>query len=261
MVAMPQIPDDESREYFAARDGVQLAYRVVGEPDARRDLVLVHGFLSNGYVNWVRYGHARTLADAGFRVIMPDLRAHGYSAHPHDPGSYPADVLVSDGFDLIEHLGLGDYDLAGYSLGSRTAARLVACGAHPRRLVLAGLGLSQVTTAALGQQRFDRLFGGLGSHKRGSDEWRSEAFMRSTGTDPVAARLVLVSSMGVPEAQLEEILVPTLVLMGSADDDHGSGRTLADLLPVSRYEEIPGNHMSAVSNRALGTSIRDFLIG
>lgn len=256
---MSHLPDDMPIEFFSARDGARLAYRVVETPDTHHYVLLLHGFLSNGYVNWIRYGHARTLSEAGFRVIMPDLRGHGHSAHPDDPGFYPPDVLVRDAFDLIQHLSLTDYDLVGYSLGSRTAARLVANGARPNRLVLSGLGLSQITTAALGQQRFDRLFDGLGAHQRGTDEWRSEAFMRSTGTDPVAARLLLVSSMGVTAEQLEDILTPTLVLMGSSDDDHGSGRALADLLPVSRYEEIPGNHMSAVSHRALGTSIRDFL--
>jgi pimeloyl-ACP methyl ester carboxylesterase len=37
---------------------------------------------------------------------MPDLRAHGESAKPHDPAAYPPDILADDGFALIEHLGL-----------------------------------------------------------------------------------------------------------------------------------------------------------
>ncbi|RYE53335.1 MAG: alpha/beta hydrolase, partial [Rhizobiaceae bacterium] len=66
--------------FFASFDGMQLAWREVGEG---RPAVLLHGYFSNAEVNWIRYGHAQVLAGQGFRVIMPDLRAHGASARPH----------------------------------------------------------------------------------------------------------------------------------------------------------------------------------
>ena len=87
-------------------------------------MVLLHGLFSNADTNWIRFGHAAEIAARGFRVIMPDLRAHGDSAAPHDEASYPPDVLARDGLELIAHLGLTDYDLGGYSLGARTAARM-----------------------------------------------------------------------------------------------------------------------------------------
>ena len=40
-------------------------------------------------MNWIKFGHAARIAAAGFRVIMPDLRAHGLSGRPHDPEYYP----------------------------------------------------------------------------------------------------------------------------------------------------------------------------
>src|SRR3546814_14959748 len=64
----------------------------------------------------------RIITDAGFRVIMPDLRGHGDSDKPHNPACYKPDVLADDAFDLIGHLGLTDYDLAGYSLWGRTSS-------------------------------------------------------------------------------------------------------------------------------------------
>ena len=41
---------------------------------------------------------------------------------------------------LVDHLGLTDYDLAGYSLGGRTALRMLVNGATPKRVVLSGMG-------------------------------------------------------------------------------------------------------------------------
>src|ERR1700733_962739 len=98
---------------FVAHDGVRLAFRELG---AGRPLVLIHGYFSTAMVNWVRYGHAAAIAARGRRVIMPDLRGHGDSAKPHDAAHYPPDVLAEDGFALLEHLQLTDYDLGGYSL-------------------------------------------------------------------------------------------------------------------------------------------------
>ena len=125
-------------ERFASFDGTELEILRLGEG---RAVVLLHGLFSDAQTNWIRFGHAQRLADAGFEAIMPDLRAHGDSARPHDPAAYPGDVLVRDAQALVAHLGLRDYDLGGFSLGSRTAVRCVLQGLEPRRLVLAGMGL------------------------------------------------------------------------------------------------------------------------
>src|SRR4029450_1352759 len=80
---------------------------------------------------WLRHGHAEAIAGHGFRVIMPDSRGHGRSAKPHDAPAYPPDVLTDDGFALLEHLKLDDYDLGGYSLGARIVVRMLGRGARP----------------------------------------------------------------------------------------------------------------------------------
>src|SRR3546814_20998105 len=56
--------------------GLPLAVHVVGQG---RDLVLIHGYFSTAWTNWIRYGHAASLVEAGFRPIRPDLRGHGAS--------------------------------------------------------------------------------------------------------------------------------------------------------------------------------------
>ncbi len=89
-------------------DGVELAVHEMGPKNmgAGRPVMLLHGLFSNAHTNWIKYGHAGKLAAAGFRVIMPDLRAHGESDAPHDAAAYPMDVLVQDIRHLIAHYGL-----------------------------------------------------------------------------------------------------------------------------------------------------------
>jgi pimeloyl-ACP methyl ester carboxylesterase len=222
-------------------------------------ILLLHGLFSDADTNWLKFGHAEEIAARGFRVIMPDLRAHGHSARPHDPAAYPPDVLAHDNLALIEHLGLGAYDLGGYSLGARTTVRMVAMGARPERLIVAGMGLQGLLETGRRSSHFKKILRGLGTHARGSPEWMAEAFLKTTGGDPEALLPLLDSFVDTKEEELRAIAMPTLVLSGADDKDNGSSEALAALLPQGRYVEVPGNHMSAVTKPDLGRAIADFL--
>jgi len=243
-------------QYFHGRDGARLAYREMGEG---RPLVLIHGFFSTASVNWVRYGHAAKIAARGYRVVMPDLRGHGDSAKSHDASAYPPDVLADDGFALIEHLRLTDYDLGGYSLGGRTTIRLLARGATPGRAIVAGAGWEGIVNMAGRGAHFRYILTNLGTFERGSAEWMAEAFLKTVGGDPVALLRVLDTFVDTPREDLERIETSTLVLMGSDDRDTGSAEDLAAALPHGQYAVIPGNHMGAVTKPELGTAIAEFL--
>lgn len=237
-------------------DGVRLAYREIGQG---RPLLLLHGYVSNAQVNWIRYGHAARLAAAGFRVIMPDLRAHGDSEAPHDPVHYPPDILTDDALTVIDHLGLDEFDVGGYSLGARTVVRMLARGVRSGRAVIAGMGWDGIVDPASRDGFFTRVFDGLGHHKPGSAEWRSAHFLRSTGGDPQALRLILRTSVPTEPRVLAGILTPCLVLLGDRDDDHGSGQMLADHLPAGRFASAPGTHMSVVTRPEFGRQMVRFL--
>ncbi len=251
-----RLASSPTRHAFVARDGVELALHELGEGPA---VVLLHGLFSDADTNWIRFGHAAEIAGRGFRVIMPDLRAHGISAKPHDAASYPPDILAQDGLALIAHLGLADYDLGGYSLGARTAVRMVVKGAAPRRLIVAGMGLDGLTSTGARGEHFKDILNGLGTHERGSPEWLAEAFLKTTGGDPDALLPLLDSFVDTSKAALRAIAIPTLVLSGAEDRDNGSPEALADLLPRAEYAEVPGNHMSAVTKPELGRALGDFL--
>lgn len=246
-----------ARGEFAAPDGTRLVWHELGEG---RAVVLLHGLFSNTEMNWLKFGHAGEIAGRGFRVIMPDLRAHGESARPHGAAAYPSDVLADDGFALIEQLGLTDYDLGGYSLGARTAVRMAILGARPRRLVIGGMGLRGLLDTGSRGDHFRKILTGLGTHERGSPEWLAEMFLKATGGgDPDALIPLLGSFVDSTEEELRRIDAETLVVSGSEDDDNGSARAVAELLPNARYVEVPGNHMSAVAKPDLGRAIADFL--
>ena len=245
-----------TKHEFAASDGTSLAWHELGEG---RAVVLLHGLFSDAETNWIKFGHAAELAARGFRAIMPDLRAHGESAKPHDEASYPPDVLAHDGLALIDHLGLSDYDLGGYSLGARTVVRMVALGATPRRLVVSGMGLSGLLDTGARSNHFRHILTNMGKHERGSPEWLAEAFLKTTGGDAEALLPLLGSFVDTTEEQLRGIAIPTLVLQGADDHDNGEAEDLAALLPNARFVEIPGNHMSAVTKPDLGRAIADFL--
>lgn len=242
--------------HFIAADGTDLAWHELGEG---RPVLLLHGLFSDAFTNWLRYGHAAAIAAKGFRVIMPDLRAHGQSGKPHDPACYPPDILADDGLALIAHLGLADYDLGGYSLGARTCVRMVVRGAAPGKLIVSGMGLTGLHSTGGRSDHFRKILTGLGTHERGSPEWLAEAFLKTTKGDPQALLPLLDSLLDTSEAEIARIAIPTLVLSGEEDSDNGSPQALADLLPSGEYAAVPGGHMSAVIRPELGQAIADFL--
>lgn len=242
--------------HFTAADGINLAWHELGEG---RPVLLLHGLFSNAFTNWIRYGHAAAIAARGFRVIMPDLRAHGDSGKPHDPAFYPPDILADDGLALIAQLGLIDYDLGGYSLGARTSVRMVARGANPKKLIVSGMGLAGLHSTGKRAGHFRHILTGLGTHERGSPEWLAEAFLKTTKGDPAALLLLLDTFVDTPIDEIAGFAMPTLVLSGDEDADNGSPQELAALLPHGEYEAVPGGHMSAVIKPELGQAMADFL--
>lgn len=243
---------------FETFDGQALVWREIG---AGRPLVLIHGYFSDAETNWIKYGTAAKLAEAGFRVIMPDLRAHGDSARPHDPAAYPPDALAQDAEALIAHLGLTDYDLGGYSLGARTTVRVLARGIapRPRRVILSGLGDEGVTDTGRRVGHFRSVLTGFGSFVRGDREFMAQAFLKTTGGDPKALLGILDTFVDTPASALASFDLPVLIVAGGEDDEVGSFTGLAAMLPDARFVEIPGNHMSAVTRPELGDAIVTFL--
>ena len=248
----------EVTDAFAGHLGTRLAVHRLG---SGRPVLLFHGLFSSAEVNWIKFGTAARIAEAGFECIMPDLRAHGQSEAPHDPAAYPPDVLVKDMQALVAALGLTDYDLGGFSLGARTALGAVLAGLRPRRLVLGGMGLEGLTGWARRSAHFVDAINRFGTIKRSDPAFLAQAFMKTMKVDLAATRMLLLSVQNIAPEAVAKVTMPALVVCGVEDQDNGSAPALVEALPEGRYAEVPGTHMSSVTKPEFGEAIAGFLAG
>ncbi|MEQ1541610.1 MAG: alpha/beta fold hydrolase [Novosphingobium sp.] len=244
-------------EHYPGFDGARLALHRLG---SGRPLILLHGLFSSAEMNWIKWGHAATLAATGFECLMPDLRAHGESASPHDPAAYPDDVLARDLAALIGHLGLTDYDLCGFSLGARTSVRGVIAGLEPRRLVLGGMGLEGLAGWTGRGAFFIDAIDRFDTVRAGDPAFPAVQFMKTMKVDRVATRMLLQTFTDTPPAALAAITMPTLIVNGDSDRDNGDPAALTAALADAVQLIVPGTHMSCVTKPDLSLAIRDFLL-
>jgi pimeloyl-ACP methyl ester carboxylesterase len=243
-------------ERLASFDGTELAIHRLGQG---RPVLMLHGLFSSAQMNWIRFGHAAKVAEAGFAAVMPDLRAHGDSAKPHDAEAYPDGVLVRDVEVVVEALGLEDFDLVGFSLGARTAVASVIAGLAPRKLVLAGMGLEGLSGWNRRVVFFLDAIDRFADVRREDPAFMAVQFMKTMKVDRTAVRLLLGSVQDIASEALSAVAMPTLVVCGDQDRDNGSPQKLVDALPDARLELVPGTHMSSVTEPALGEALTKFL--
>jgi len=236
--------------------GVGIAVHRLG---AGPSVVMIHGLASSADTNWIRYGHAAKLAEAGFEAVMLDLRCHGQSEVPRDPGAYPPDVALLDLEAVLAALDLGPIDLVGYSLGARFSVALVARGLKPRRLVLGGMGYETLTHWEARRDHFLNMLERFDLSRLGDADYLAIQFMKQMNVDPIALALLLRSTDNIEPALLDNVRMPTLVIAGSEDREVGSPELLAERLPDARFQSVPGNHMSCVTKPELGTAIAAYL--
>jgi pimeloyl-ACP methyl ester carboxylesterase len=107
---LPHVAGVEHRE--VAVRGIRLHVAMAG-PAGGRPVVLQHGWPQH----WYEWRHLiGPLADAGYRVLAPDLRGFGWSEYPHDE-DFRKETLADDLIALSETLGLGRFALVGHDWG------------------------------------------------------------------------------------------------------------------------------------------------
>ena len=97
-------------------------------------VILLHGFPEFW---WGWHHQIGPLADAGYRVIVPDQRGYNLSDKPPHPTAYRLDHLGGDVLALLDHLGIDHAYLAGHDFGAAVAWWLLM--AHPHRFPAAAI--------------------------------------------------------------------------------------------------------------------------
>ncbi len=92
-------------------------------------VVFLHGF-PDCWISW--RAQLPVLAEAGFRVIAPDLRGYGLSSRPPAIADYRIDALLQDIVALIELAAGGRAHIVGHDWGGALAWSLAML--HPDRV-------------------------------------------------------------------------------------------------------------------------------
>lgn len=252
----------ETALQFFRHEGFDLAYLDRPPASGRGEPVLmIHGFASSHYVNWVAPGWFKTLNDAGYRAIALDNRGHGASSRSYDGPDYTPVRMAGDAAALLAHLGIGRAHVMGYSMGARVSAFLALSDpARVATLVLGGLGIGLVD----GVGGWDPIAAALLAadpaaiaHERGRT---FRAFADQTRSDRRALAACIIGSRDeLSEDEVARIAQPTLIAVGTRDDIAGSPDELAALMPNAAAFHIEGrDHMLSVGDRTFKKRVLEF---
>lgn len=252
----------------ATLNGVTIAYDDIAPPGPpQRTILLLHGFASNREEGWKRTGWYQALGRRGFRVIALDQRGHGQSLRSHDPADYGRGKLAADAIALLDHLGVGQPEVFGYSMGTRTAMQMaIDAPERVNNLILGGIGGKlfeprkpdpngeTIATAMRADDPASIKNDFLKSFRQFADE---------QGEDREALAAFSESfSEPLDQAALKQLDMPVLVVAGSGDEGAGDPEELARIFPYGRGVRLPGcDHFSAIPHGSLKATVFDFLDG
>jgi pimeloyl-ACP methyl ester carboxylesterase len=247
---------------FFDHDGFNLHYETWRQASDNTPVLLIHGFASNLEVNWVGPLWVKTLTEAGYRVIAFDHRGHGKSSASHNPDDYAPQKMASDAIALLDHLGVSQAHIMGYSMGARVAAfAAIDQPARVASLCFGGLGLALVQ----GSGFWGPVHEALVTDDIGSITDPRALMFRKFADQTKSNRLALGaciegSRVNIVPAEAATIVAQTLIAVGTADDLAGSSDELAKLLPRAEAFHIQGrDHMLAVGDRTFKARYLAFL--
>jgi pimeloyl-ACP methyl ester carboxylesterase len=225
-------------------------------------ILLIHGFASNVAMNWIAPGWVKLLSENGYRVVAFDNRGHGQSAKLYDLGQYGAPVMAEDACRLLDHLGITQAHVIGYSMGARISAFLaLAHPDHVGRIVFGGLGINMVRGMAGTGPIAHALEAPTIEDVTNPTARTFRAFAEQTKSDLKALAACIRSARARLSAEdLAKITSPVLVAVGENDVIGGSPEALANIIPGANAFVIPNrDHMKAVGDKAFKAEVVRFL--
>ena len=266
----------------AENNGVGIHYEVAGEG---RPVLLLHGFPDSGRV-WRHQVPA--LAEAGFRVVVPDLRGYGASDKPEGVDHYNMMFLASDVGAVLDAEGISSAHVVGHDWGAALSWAIAS---------LAPDRVDHLVTMSVGHPSsffgdgFDQLrlswymllfqFQGIAEQWLTADGW---ANFRAWGDHPDADAVIAdleadgsltpglnyyranipPESFVAPPLELPALRAPTMGVWSSGDFALGESQMRRSEKHVGgtwRYERIegPGHWMQLEAPEAVNELLLDFL--
>lgn len=247
--AQPAAPPEQ----FFDSAGVRIRYVEQGKGPA---VVLMHGYTGTLDRHFIANGVFANLAQ-DHRVIAFDLRGHGKSGKPHEPGAY-GETMAADVVRLLDHLKIERAHVIGYSLGAMIAGRVATM--HPGRLIsvayVASLPFREGATymgtfadESVKELESDLPFKSLAvalqpvGTKPPSDDEIRKAVAPLVAANDVRALAALwrgYKTLSVSDQQLAAVRVPSIVLTGSEDISAAGVPELNKMHPQIRTLVVQG---------------------
>ena len=244
---------------YAPVNGLQMYYEIHG---TGQPLVLLHGAFSAIGTSFdaVLPGLARTR-----QVIGVEVQGHGRTADIDRP--LRIEQLADDVAALLQHLGITQADIFGYSTGGSIALHLAI--RHPqvvRKLVLASVSY---TLSGIHPGLMDGL-GDMQPEMMHGSPWHDEYLRIAPDPDHFATLFAKKTEMDrnitdIPAEAIKSLTAPTLLIIGDSDlirPEHAvelfrllGGGVFGDMppgMPNSQLAILPGtSHVSIVSRADL----------
>ena len=259
---------------FVETNGIHLHHEVSGDGEP---LVLISPFAAPAMAWFFQIRAFRK----HYRVVTFDNRGIGKSSKPAGP--YTTKMMADDTIGLMDHLGIAQANILGYSMGSMIA-REIAIG-HPervRKLILCCVpsegGSDDAETLrlnAIGQkanlsesdiQEIMKIITHV-SFKRLPFRlffgFASKMFFRSVNTRGVLGQFLAAESYDM-DSKLGQIKAQTLVIVGTEDSiaPESYARQVTGILPNARLVTLKGSHTLFMENsRRFNKEVLDFLRG
>jgi pimeloyl-ACP methyl ester carboxylesterase len=266
-------------------DGVGIHYEATGEG---RPVVGLHGFPDSGRL-WRH--QVPVLAEAGFRVIVPDMRGYGRSDKPSMVQAYSMQALVGDVLAVMSDAGIEQATVVGHDWGAAVAWGLAALAPdRVDRLVALSVGHPATFRAGPGYEQHQKSwymllfqFAGIAEEWLSADGWANfRAWSGHPDADAVIAELEANGSLTPalnyyranlppevwlsPGRPLPPIKVPTMGIWSSGDVALTERQMTASAQHVTgpwRYERLegPGHWMQLEAPDDVNRLLLDFLRG
>lgn len=250
LVILSQTAISQSNK-FESFDGVQIAYTDEGSGEA---ILLLHGFI-NSRKSWDKTALKKGLLNAGYRVIIPDLRGNGDSDNPQSEKAYKDNAEVKDVLLLMNHLNIEKYKAVGYSRGSIVLAKLLTKDESIEKAVLGGMGIDFTNADWDRRIMFAKAFDGeVNEITKGAVD-----YAKSINADLRSLHLQQKFQPVTSIDDLNKIKIDVLVICGDQDSDNGNAEELSKTFKNGSLKRVPGDHNGTYKTEGFSLSVLQFL--